>query len=372
MRVGRVKLSALYIDRCVAEDPVAVRIKARFPGVSCRIVQGADTVFRELAEAGPDPELEGKRRLFLTRNRGAFIKACPGTQHYTCCGYKILHIGTYCGMDCSYCILQSYFHPPLLQFFVNHDDLSMELETLFSTAGIHRVGTGEFTDSLIWEPAADLSRFLIPKFAAQPRAVLELKSKTVYIDGVRSLSHGGKTIMAWSLNTREVIRKEERGTASLDARLDAAAKCARWGYPVAFHFDPMVLYEGCEAGYREVVEAIVSRVPPERIVWVSLGTFRFMAALKPIVQRRFPSSKIVYGEFITGLDGKMRYFKPLRIALYRKMVSWFRELAPGLTVYLCMEDDEVWRKALGFIPEERGGLAQMLDEAATRHCGVRP
>jgi spore photoproduct lyase len=134
----------------------------------------------------------------------------------------------------------------------------------------------------------------------------------------------------------------------------------------------MVLYEGCEEAYREVVAEIVSRVPPERIVWVSLGTFRFMPALKPIIQRRFPESKIVYGEFITGLDGKMRYFKPLRIALYRKMAAWFRELAPGVTVYLCMEDDEIWRKTFGFIPEDRGGLPRMLDDAAARHCGVRP
>ncbi|OQY57486.1 MAG: hypothetical protein B6245_16810, partial [Desulfobacteraceae bacterium 4572_88] len=52
------------------------------------------------------------------------------------------------------------------------------------------------------------------------------------------------------------------------------------------------------------------------VVWISLGTFRFMPSLKPIIQDRFPDSKIIYGEFIPGLDGKMRYFKPLRIRLY--------------------------------------------------------
>jgi spore photoproduct lyase len=33
-----------------------------------------------------------------------------------------------------------------------------------------------------------------------------------------------------------------------------------------------------------------------------------------------------------------------------------------------MEDDEVWQKSLGFTPSERGGLSQMLDEQAARHC----
>jgi len=93
-----------------------------------------------------------------------------------------------------------------------------------------------------------------------------------------------------------------------------------------------------------------------------------MPSLKSIIQKRFPDSKIIYGEFITGLDGKMRYFKPLRIELYRKMVSFIKDIAPDVLVYFCMEDDEVWKKSLGFIPSEYGGLPAMLDESAARHC----
>jgi len=51
-----------------------------------------------------------------------------------------------------------------------------------------------------------------------------------------------------------------------------------------------------------------------------------------------------------------------------KMVSYIREVAPQVTVYFCMEDDEVWQKSLGFLPSERGGLPNMLDESAKKHC----
>jgi len=95
-----------------------------------------------------------------------------------------------------------------------------------------------------------------------------------------------------------------------------------------------------------------------------------MPALKSIIRSRFPDSKIPYGEFITGLDGKMRYFKPLRIDIYKKMVSWINETAPDTVVYFCMEDDEVWEKAVGFVPKERGGLSAMLDRSAILHCGL--
>ena len=97
-----------------------------------------------------------------------------------------------------------------------------------------------------------------------------------------------------------------------------------------------------------------------------------MPPLKGIIENRFPESKLAYGEFIPGLDGKLRYFKPLRMALFRKMVSWIRERAPAAPVYLCMEDDAVWRSALGFTPAEKGGLGRMLDESAVKLCGLNP
>jgi len=361
-------LSKIYIDQHVADTPQVISIQSRL-NVPSEIVKDEKSVFTSVYAAN-DPVQQGKKVLFLTRNRGAFVKQCPGTRYYKCCDYKILHIGTYCSMDCSYCILQSYFHPPLLQYFVNHQDLFTELDKLFSGKTVCRVGTGEFTDSMIWEAMADVSKILVPRFAEQSHAILELKTKTTAIDGLKGLTHNGKTIAAWSLNTERVIRNEERRTATLPARLKAAATCESWGYPVAFHFDPMVIYDGCEEDYRQVVEQLFSHVSSENIVWISLGTFRFMPSLKPIVENRFPDSKIIYGEFIRGLDGKSRYFKPLRIELYRKMVSWIREIAPDVLVYYCMEDDDVWEKTLGFSPSDRGGLPKILDDSAVLHCGL--
>jgi hypothetical protein len=36
-----------------------------------------------------------------------------------------------------------------------------------------------------------------------------------------------------------------------------------------------------------------------------------------------------------------------------------------------MEDEEVWKRALGFVPKDRGGVARMLDESAARHCQLK-
>ena len=363
-------IKRLFVDSHVRSHPQTEKIRLRL-NLPADYVDDPAEIYRWV-NRGSDPVHRGKQVLYLTRNKGGFLKPCPGTRDYACCGYQILHPASFCTMDCSYCILQSYFHPPLLQFFVNREDLDAELTGLFKKTTVSRVGTGEFTDSLIWEQWTDLTNYLVTRFSIQDKAVLELKTKTVNIEGLNGLDHRRKAILSWSLNTPAVIKSEERRTASLDARLTAAARCQEWGYPLAFHFDPMIIYNGCETDYHEVVKRLFQRIRPENIVWISLGMFRFMPALKPVIAQRFPDSKITYGEFITGLDNKMRYFKPLRIALYQLMVDWIRESAPEVTVYFCMEDEEVWEKTMGWVPSPDGGLGQMLDKSAIRICDLKP
>ena len=339
-------------------------------GLPVITVENVDEIYKDLM-ADTDPVGKGKSTLIITRNRGRFIRPCPGTRYYNCCGYEILHIGTFCDMDCAYCILQSYFHPPVLQYFINHDDMKKELDLAFQSKRIRRFGTGEFTDSLIWEKWTNLSSVLVPKFARQSTAILELKTKAIDIHQLEQYDHNRKTILSWSLNTERMIDSEERNTAPLQDRLSAAGKCETWGYPLSFHFDPLLIYPGCEIEYRNVIRQLFSAVDPENIVWISLGSFRFMPDLKPVIQQRFPDSKIVYGEFISGLDHKMRYFKPLRLSLYQKIIGWIKEAAPNTVIYFCMEDDDIWKKSLGFVPKDRGSLGRMLDESAKKHCRLK-
>ena len=364
-------IEKIFILKESLEDSITHDILKQFSTVPSEIITDAGIVYRSVSRSD-DPVSAGKRALFLTRNFGRFLRPCPGTRHYRCCGYQILHIGAFCTMDCAYCVLQAFFHPGVLTFFTNHNELFSQLDQALQDpdAPMRRIGTGEFTDSLIWEPWTGLAPRLVERFAAQSRAVLELKTKTTNIESLRGLDHNRKTILAWSVNTPSIIASQERNTAPLSHRLEAAAAAQSWGFPVAFHFDPMVLYPGCEKEYQQTVELIFSHVSPQNVAWISLGSFRFMPDLKPIIEERFPGSLIAYGEHIRGMDGKMRYFKPLRIALYQAIILALRKAAPETCLYFCMEDDMVWQKSMGFRPIEKGGLPAMLDVAAKSCCGL--
>lgn len=363
-------ITNLFIDRRVAGHPAAADFVKRI-GLAPIVTDDPGEVY-QFVKTAPDPWSAGKQAVLLTRSQGPFLKKCPGTREYICCDYNILHTASYCTMDCAYCILQSFFHPPVLIYYINVEDCYSQITAALAGPDRLRVGTGEYSDSLIWEAWSDTTTRLVDIFAHQKRSILELKTKTIAVEHLLELDHRRKTILAWSLNTPRVIAAQERGTASLKARLRAAVRCQAAGYPLAFHFDPLVIYPGCEAEYRKVIEELFVAVRPDNVVWISMGSFRFMPDLKPIVQKRFPESDLVHGEFVLGLDKKMRYFKPLRTRLYRCMVDWIKAFAPQVTLYLCMEDESVWRESLRFSPQELGGLPAMLDRSAQHVCGLEP
>ena len=316
----------------------------------------------------PQNLTKGKQNLLLCQNRGHFLKPCPATKEYRCCGYQVINIGMNCPMDCVYCILQAYLNNPWLSHFVNVDDLLRDLEgaLLAEPNRFFRIGTGEFTDSLALDQLTGLSPILVPFFAEKKNAVLELKTKSAAIANLEHLAHQGRTIVAWSLNSPVIMQKEEWRTATLDERLRAAAQCADWGYQLAFHFDPIIVHPGWQEGYTKTIDRLFQAVPREKIAWISMGALRFLPPLKAIATSRFPNSRFLAEEFVVGLDGKHRYFRPRRVELYRHLYALLRERADSRTcLYLCMESDEIWREVFGFAPEEQGGLAAMLERAVT-------
>jgi len=343
-------------------------ILKRLPGVPVQSPRSRD---REDPFAGIDP---GKSTLHLLPYQGEFLKPCPGTKNYICCGYQILNVGTNCPMDCSYCILQAYFNHPYLRVFTN---LAEELDHVLARIDrnphrIFRVGTGEFTDSLALEPLTRWSGLILAPFSERKNAILELKTKTVHIGGLLDAPVRDRIVVSWSLNSPFIVKNEEHGAAGLRSRLEAARRCQSEGFALGFHFDPLVLHSNWQEGYLRTLDLMDHYLEPKNIIWISLGSFRYMPDLKPIIRKRHPRTCVLDGEFIMGLDGKMRYFKPLRTALYAFMGEHLSRWSPDLGLYLCMESHDVWQASLGWSPKESKGLSDYLDQRVLRIFGGNP
>lgn len=348
----------VFIEKDILDSLRTQKILKKLRSVPKEIISDRRTVI-DVIHQGQDPVGEGKRFLFLARQKGRFVKPCPCAPGHIGCGYVTINLDVNCPLDCSYCILQLYLSSPLLIIHVNQDSLWTELDSFLRARegrGV-RIGTGELGDSLALDHLTGSARLLTEYFRGKEAAMLELKTKTSNIRDLLSVRPAENTVVSWSLNSAKIAKEEERGAPSLAERLEAAKRIASHGFPVGFHFDPLILYPGWEGGYAEAVHGMLAAVPPSRIRWISLGCLRFPSPLKPIIKNRFPESRIIYGELVPGKDGKLRYFRPIRIALYQKMLELIQDAGgENIPVYLCMESVEVWQE----LAKKRGKAASVL------------
>jgi spore photoproduct lyase len=331
-------------------------------------LQGSCAVMRdnEAPVLNPDPFDMDKQNLRLLYFPGQLLKPCPGTREYLCCGYRILNIGTNCPLDCTYCILQAYFNQPSLRVFVNLEQQLEAIGASLRNSGhkILRIGTGEFTDSLALDPIMKWTHIL-PSFVAEHKnVILEFKTKTVSVEGLLSSAHRDRIVVSWSLNSPSIASTEEHGAPSIRKRLEVARACQREGYVIGFHFDPLIEHPSWKEEYSRTVDMLSHFIDPSKVIWISLGCLRYMPNLKQVIRARFAKSRILDGEFIPGLDGKMRYIKPVRIEMYGFMQEKLAQWGVSRGLYLCMESNEVWSKGLGWSPGSSEILSQYLDNRA--------
>lgn len=272
---------------------------------------------------------------------GSIMGQCPVASEKTrCCNLKTLDAVQQCGFDCSYCSIQSFYHGNQVRFI---RDLVSHLDTLELDADQkYHIGTGQSSDSLMWGNRFGLLDSLSRFAATHPNVILEMKSKSARIDYFLKKRPPANMVFTWSLNTPKVIQAEEKGTASLDKRLESARKLADLGIPVGFHFHPMVWYEGWEAEYAAVVARLVETFDPEEVVMVSLGTLTFIKpVLKKIRERMFESSILQMP--MESCAGKMSYPFEIKQTLFSSLYQAFPDTwKASVFFYMCMEDIDLW------------------------------
>jgi len=309
--------------------------------IECSDEQDLECVVESVKRRG----VPSKEAVILKKFQGRMFQKCPGSPGVICCNYLLLNIGFNCLYDCTYCYLNYYLNSYGLIQFINVED---SFQDIWDTAGedrnrAYRVGTGEYTDSLMFDDVTGIGASLVAGAARRRNLFIELKTKSDNIRHLLEIKEKGNAVLAWSLNTTRNIDLYEGGTADLEERLAAAASACDAGYLTAFHFDPIITVDGTIDEYLEVVDAIFEKVKPERVAWISLGCFRHSPGFKEIIREVFPGQKLTTAEMFPGQDGKFRYLKRTRASIYAAMLDRIRSHTDMPFVYLCMESESVWR-----------------------------
>jgi len=340
----------IVIEKGCENDVLSLNILKKLSGIPIEYFDVEDNKYLD------------QNALVIRKYKGNFFKRCPGSPNVICCNYYVLQNAENCHLNCTYCFLHEYFKGKAIVIYSNIEKMFDEIDGILNKnrRRFYRIGTGEFSDSLALDDLTNFSKLIVPFFAEYNNALLELKTKSININNLLELEHKKRTVVSWSVSPDKVIYEEESLSPLLDERLKAAKICADKGYRIGFHFDPVIYYHGWEKDYKIAVEKIFSYVPQKEIIWISLGSFRYVPEFRNIIKKKFPQSKIIYGEHILGNDGKMRYIKPLRVNIYKKMLSWIREYSEDVFVYLCMEPKEIWKKVFNLDLEKSSDLEKLF------------
>lgn len=286
-----------------------------------------------------------KEVLILKKFMGRKFQKCPGSPNVICCNYYLLNTCFNCLYDCTYCFLNSYLNSYGIIQFTNLNELVPAIEDFVAKSDkIVRVGTGEFTDSLMFDDITGISSDLIKKTAHIKNLFLEFKTKSANVDHILDIKNKGNAVLAWSLNTKKNIPDYEHGASSLEERFEAALKAQKSGYYIAFHFDPIIKYDNYLEDYLGVVDSIFEKFDPDKLVWISFGCFRYSSGFKDIIKHKYPFEKLTLEEMFPGIDGKYRYLKQERIEIFTAMKERIERYSSKPFVYMCMEGEEIWRK----------------------------
>lgn len=321
--------------------PLTGRILEKFPRVHAEVIEEPKRLKQ------PANMTWAKKGLLLARRKADPLKefqvmsASAGRPYYS------LDLISNCHLECTYCILQSYLeNNPVITIFVNIEEILERLaEQIKRVPAGSVIGTGRIADSLALEGISEQNRYLIPFFARlaqrarQASSLLELKTKSDQVENILRLDHGGRTVVSWSLNPEAIIDREEYKTASLEGRLAAASKAALAGYPVGFHFDPVILHEGWRESYARTIDSAFRAISSERIAWASVGTLRYPALQGRIMRGRFPKNSAIHEGLVSTDRRLLHYPDSLREEMQSFLEAKILAHLPKGKAYRCMDFD---------------------------------
>ncbi len=327
----------IYIEDSVKDSALARRAREMFSQARFYSWDGKQKVGSECFSRRTDS-------LLIHREKYDFLKPCPCSQGNAGCGYNLINLGFGCRFECEYCFLQQYQNLHAVLLPANVEEFLAKIDQAQFRKGPFdrvRIGSGEFTDSLVFDELTRYSHDLVPFFKKRPHLQFEFKTKSTCIDGLLKEGGAENVVVGWSVNAPTFIEQVEHFTPSLTQRLQAAKQVADAGYRLAFHFDPVVPFEGWQKAYVAAAEQIAASVPCDKVAWISVGLLRFSRELKKVVENRFPNNWILDGEFLLEFDGKMRYPEKMRQEVYEFFVPKLKKLFPQTVVYVCMEKPKI-------------------------------
>jgi len=328
----------VFVEEECFDSPQVHQLREKFSSIEFKKIDRIDHYFGRVKK--PYLQKRDGLNLYIGQKRGELIKLAPpayglsGEPHF-------YYVHAYnCIYECEYCYLQGHFDSPDLVWFINHEEVIQAMSDKLQDFSQEKVWfhAGEFSDSLALSHLTNELPLYHDFFKHHPQALWELRTKSVNIKEILKLSPLPNMYISFSLSPQKESQEIDLLTPRTSHRLKAMQELVAKGFHIAVHLDPIIHSDDFVEKYQVLISQMKEHFPLEKVAYLSLGVVRFTKDVYHQVQKNYPESRMHAQEFIKGLDGKVRYPRPMRLWMLQKIKQLC--LDQGMIekqIYLCME-----------------------------------
>ena len=225
--------------------------------------------------------------------------------------YLVPYTSSGCTAMCLYCYLVcNYNKCAYLRIFVNREEM---LEKIIKTANESEkeltFEIGSNSDLILENSITGNLKWTIENFSKAKKGYITFPTKFDMVDGILDVKGKEKVIIRMSVNPKEIIKKIEMGTSSLENRVKAINKLKEAGYKVGILIAPVIFVENWERLYEELIiylkENLSEKAKQDVFFEVIFMTYSYIH--RKINEEAFPNAINLYNPDLMTGRGKGKY-----------------------------------------------------------------
>lgn len=287
--------SHIYVEKSIWNHKRTQQILGKFPSATVIEIGHYKDVFCRTKQNNQLQHITQK--LILAAKQGTLLyEGAPVCQsfgnqyfYYTSC---IMN----CIFDCTYCYLKGMYPSANIVVFVNLEDIFAEIEQILANHPLYLCISYD-TDLMAMESITGYVQEWYYFAAKHEHLKIEVRTKCANKTFIQKLPPISEVIYAFTLSPQAIIENYEYHTPSLSERLSCAADLIRAGYPIRLCFDPMIYVPDWRQHYEEMLEQVFCMIDLQKIVDVSVGTFRISQEYLKNMRKQNPESAVIWFPF---------------------------------------------------------------------------
>lgn len=322
--------SHIYVEKSVRTHARTQKILAGFPSAEVIEIGHYKDVF---CRSRQNCRLQHhSQKLILAARQGTLLYAgAPVCQSFGNRHFYYSSCVMNCIFDCEYCYLKGMYPSANIVVFVNLEEIFAEVERVLAEHPLYLCVSYD-TDLLALEPVIGYVQEWCGFTARHPNLAIEVRTKCANISFAGTARAVPGVIYAFTLSPQAVIDACERHTPSLAERLSCAAALMRAGCPVRLCFDPMIYVPDWQRHYESMLEQVFCSIDMDKVVDVSVGTFRISQEYLKNIRRQEPDSAVIWFPFQRE-DGYCHYPNELMEQMECFLTDRIRQKIPGEKIF---------------------------------------